>query len=105
MQINVFLTPHFEQFVREQMAHGGFQSEDEVICAALRLLEDRARSQVPTALRNGLSSNSASKSTTGTFARRSPRGLLADLPSHIGPDELRSARDEVWSRFPPARHD
>lgn len=42
MTIQVPLTPHFEEFVRNQIAAGWFQSEDEVIRAALRLLEQQA---------------------------------------------------------------
>ncbi len=41
MSINVPLSPHFEQFVREQLATGNFESEGEVIRAALGLLEEQ----------------------------------------------------------------
>jgi len=36
------LTPHLEQFVRQQLATGRFQSESDVIRAALRLLEEQS---------------------------------------------------------------
>jgi antitoxin ParD1/3/4 len=42
MNINTPLTPHLEQFVREQLTAGRFQSESEVIRAALRLLEEQS---------------------------------------------------------------
>jgi putative addiction module CopG family antidote len=44
MTINVPLPPHLEQLVREQMATGRFQSPDDVIRAALRLLEEQSLS-------------------------------------------------------------
>lgn len=37
---NVHIGPHFEGFVREQIACGRFQNVSEVVRAALRLLED-----------------------------------------------------------------
>jgi len=45
MAINVPLTPHLEQFVREQLAAGRFQSEGDVVSAALRLLEEESLSK------------------------------------------------------------
>jgi antitoxin ParD1/3/4 len=48
MTIGVPLTPHLEQFIREQLATGRFQSESDVIRAALRLLEEQAYSKEAT---------------------------------------------------------
>lgn len=39
--ITVSVTPELEQFVRELLASGKFSSASEVICAGLRLLQDR----------------------------------------------------------------
>lgn len=41
MSTTVSLTPHFEQFIRAQIDSGNYNSEDEVVRAALRLLEDQ----------------------------------------------------------------
>jgi putative addiction module CopG family antidote len=45
MTIDKPLTPHLEQFIREQLAAGRFQSETDVIRTALRLLEEKAFSK------------------------------------------------------------
>jgi antitoxin ParD1/3/4 len=47
MAIDTPLTPHLEQFIREQLATGRFQSEDEVIRTALHLLEEQSHFQEP----------------------------------------------------------
>lgn len=44
MTINSSLPPHLEEFIREQLATGRFQSEREVIHTALHLLEQKSHS-------------------------------------------------------------
>ncbi len=41
MTLNVSLTPHLEDFIRQTVTSGRFQSDNDVICTALRLLEER----------------------------------------------------------------
>lgn len=41
MPSSVALSSHFEKFVREQVESGRFKNENEVVRAALRLLEDQ----------------------------------------------------------------
>jgi putative addiction module CopG family antidote len=82
MNVSLPLPPHLERFVREQLASGRYQNEDDVILAALQLLEAQTLSQ---------------ESST---SRRSPRGVLGDLPSTISPDEIKEARREMWSDLP-----
>jgi antitoxin ParD1/3/4 len=43
MTLNVSLTPHLEQFIREIVHSGRFQSASEVVRTALRLLEEQER--------------------------------------------------------------
>ena len=43
MTLNVSLTPHLEQFIRETLSSGRYQSASEVVRTALRLLEERER--------------------------------------------------------------
>ncbi len=43
MALNVNLTPELEALVREKIASGRYQSESEVVCEALRLMEARDR--------------------------------------------------------------
>ena len=112
------LPPHLEQFVREQLASGRFQSESEVIRAALQLLEahspphsasgtwrkprtdDGPRNRPAGPAGEPVRGFEAPGSGAARPARRSPRGLLADLRSDISPDEIREARSELWSGFP-----
>jgi len=128
MNISVPLSPHLEHFVREQLASGLFRSEGDVIQAALRLLEDQSLShgQLPERLKQnpdadgtGTPAKPASKDFWGGLRaqfyadrvpgneagrmpaeRRSPRGLLADLRSHISADDIKDARREMRSGFP-----
>jgi antitoxin ParD1/3/4 len=44
MTINSPLPPHLEEFIREQLATGRFQSEREIIHTALHLLEEKSHS-------------------------------------------------------------
>jgi antitoxin ParD1/3/4 len=41
MAVNVNLTPELEALVRDKIASGRYQSESEVVCDALRLMEAR----------------------------------------------------------------
>jgi putative addiction module CopG family antidote len=128
MNISVPLSPHVEQFVREQLANGFFQTESDVILAALRLLEEQSVSHGPLPARpkqnletgaigkpsepvskefwDGLRERLHADRMPGKEAarissvRRSPRGILADLRSHINPDDIKEARMEMWSGFP-----
>ncbi len=93
MNVNVPLSPHLEQFVRDQLARGRFQSEGDVIRAALRLLEGQSLAQGALRVQFG---NDAAR---GPSARRSPRGILADLRSDIGLEEVKEARREMWAGF------
>jgi putative addiction module CopG family antidote len=117
MNISVHLTPHLEQFVREQLATGCFQTEDEVIVAALRLLEDQAhrlpRREVGTAptawepraasweeLRDRLNNGATGRTAPGPVTRRSPRGILADIHSNLSLEDFKEPRRELWASFP-----
>jgi antitoxin ParD1/3/4 len=122
MNLSLPLTPHLEQFVREQLATGRFQTEGDIVRAALQLLEDQAVSQRFSGPSHGQSSEYGSTdrtpdwrelrkqlgtnrlphtdSTQLSASRRSPRGLLADLRSDIGPDEIKEARSEMWVGLP-----
>lgn len=116
MPFDTPLPPHLERFVRQQVAAGRYHSEDEVIRAALRLLEASAPAGPPSRIPPGRHrelarpavgerwqtpgdwlANSATQETTPAPARRSPRGLLADLRSGITPDDIRDARSELWA--------
>jgi antitoxin ParD1/3/4 len=44
MTIHSPLPPHLEKFIRDQLATGRFQSEQEVIHTALHLLEEKSHS-------------------------------------------------------------
>jgi Arc/MetJ-type ribon-helix-helix transcriptional regulator len=127
MTSELHLTPHLESFVRAQLQTGRFRSRDDVISAALALLEGQFHSsEIPktwskhasstfqdpehstTAVNQDSQPNGdqfpsrtspGSDKTADSAPRRSPRGLLADLPSHLGPDDFKDARGEVWSRF------
>jgi putative addiction module CopG family antidote len=105
MNINVPLTPHQEQFLREQLASGNFQTEGDVLRAALRLLEEQSQNSVLAGgkpqLEQGLSSRASGDDTAAIPSpRRSPRGILADIRSYISPDDIKEARIEMWSGFP-----
>jgi putative addiction module CopG family antidote len=112
------LPPHLERFVREQIASGRFHSEDGVIRAALQLLEaasrpgtasepraatDLSRRPERTALTEKWESPREWRSvppateTAPAPARRSPRGLLADVRSGLSFDDFREARGEMWA--------
>jgi Arc/MetJ-type ribon-helix-helix transcriptional regulator len=110
------LPPHLERFVRQQIATGCYDSEDDLIRAALRLLEASSASGTPTGSRPDRHrelarpaagerwetpgewlTDSPPTETTPPSARRSPRGLLADLRSGISPDDIREARSELWA--------
>lgn len=85
MNSDTSLPPQLERFVREQVVAGRFPSEGEVIRAALRLLEQSSRT-VP---------------GPPAVGKRSPRGLLADLPSGLGYDDFKDARAELWAGLRP----
>lgn len=43
--MNISLTPQLEELVKTKVASGLYSSENEVLCEALRLLEERDRGQ------------------------------------------------------------
>ena len=43
MTLNVSLTPHLEEFIQQTVSSGRFQSANEVVSAALRILEQQER--------------------------------------------------------------
>jgi len=45
MPTSIALSPHFETFIREQVASGRYNNVSEVVRAGLRLLEDNERLQ------------------------------------------------------------
>ena len=45
MPTSIALSPHFEAFIREQVASGRYNNVSEVVRAGLRLLEDSERIQ------------------------------------------------------------
>ncbi len=115
------LPPHLERFVSDQIASGRFSSAGDVIRAALQLFQgsspgdDRtarplsppptgeARPPGPAAVTRRWESpaewraGSAARDASPPPARRSPRGLLADLRSDLSPDDFRAARAELWA--------
>ncbi|HYV35188.1 MAG TPA: type II toxin-antitoxin system ParD family antitoxin [Gemmataceae bacterium] len=110
MASDLHLTPHLEAFISAQLLAGRFQSRDDVISAALSLLEqtsasaDAAESRPTnyTKARERISPNpnaSLPALETPLISRRSPRGLLADIPSNIDPDDIKLARREMWSGY------
>jgi len=123
MTSDLHLTPHFESFVRAQLQTGRFRSREDLISAALALLEEQSASTPTTnawataghstrpdrapaaaashsegnqSLSQSLPSNLAA---APNIARRSPRGLLADLASHLDHEDFMEARSEAWSRY------
>jgi putative addiction module CopG family antidote len=125
MPSDLHLTPHLASFVRAQLQTGRFQTSDDVICAALSLLEEQSatagksnawpKRDIQTELSGKPGDSVEDKLSSGhpdrpadqtqptpekqalSVVRRSPRGILADLHSHIDPEEIREARSEMWS--------
>jgi Arc/MetJ-type ribon-helix-helix transcriptional regulator len=116
------LTPRQERFIREQLATGRFQHESELFLAALELLEEQiegpsterrerevvadvivvpaesARAASWDELREQLNQRTAGRDSAAMApARRSPRGILADIRSHIDLDDIKEARREMWA--------
>jgi putative addiction module CopG family antidote len=112
MNLSVPLSPHLEQFLREQLASGSFRTEGDVILAALKLLEDQSHAAFSADFgHNPLNSPTKSGSTDderlageiepqSVQGRHRARGLLADIASHLSPDDFKDARHEMWSSFP-----
>lgn len=121
--MNVPLTPHLQKFVRDQLASGHFQSEADVIRAALELLEDQSRSTASLPQYPSVDSEITHRSSgparqerwagprdrrhrrddeapKSLSVRRSPRGILADIRSDISSDDIEEARREMWTSFP-----
>ena len=121
MNVDVPLNPQLAQFVSKQLASGRFQSEEELMGEALRLLERQSQqsSRLPNKrdMDDGVTGTPLTHSTPelpGNDVRnpasaanaaappkpRSPRGILADIRSHISPDDIKDARMELWSGLP-----
>ena len=62
MPTSVALSPHFENFIRDQIESGRYNNVSEVVRAGLRMLEDAEQSQAIQlqALRNDIASGKAS---------------------------------------------
>jgi len=60
--MNVSLTPHFDEFIRNQLDSGRYHSASEMIRDALRLLEDREKqiNRLRADLQQGLGSGASS---------------------------------------------
>lgn len=84
MPTSVALSPHFEEFVRQQVTSGRFNNVSEVVRAGLRLLEEREAEQVAklaglrAAVSDGLHSGNA-KPAQAVFARLEAK--YADMAS------------------------
>jgi antitoxin ParD1/3/4 len=65
MPTSVALSPHFETFIRDQVASGRYNNVSEVVRAGLRLLEDTERQQAIQlqALKNDIAAGQASGAT------------------------------------------
>jgi len=122
------LPPDLENFVNQQLASGRFQSANELIVSALQLFKQYSPPNQSLKIRpnsnveHGPSTNQPTIPSqpyrpelrerlrpgdiqdrflpTHSAQRRSPRGILSDLRSHISFDDILEARREVWSSFP-----
>jgi putative addiction module CopG family antidote len=97
MNFTVSLTPHLEEFLRQQLAEGRFNSEDEAIAAALRLLE----SQSPHQDRAFQATNEIDKAASATKegGSRNLRGILSDIRTDVSAEDFLEARRETWGGF------
>jgi antitoxin ParD1/3/4 len=90
MTLNVSLTPHLEEFVRQRVSTGRYQSASEVIRTALRLLEERERQKDATLkwltreIQKGLDSGPATPLDMEEVKRRGRQRLGTDAftPQH-----------------------
>jgi putative addiction module CopG family antidote len=123
MSLDPSLSPDLQRFIENQIASGRFQSEDDVVRAALQLLASRLTpvANIPTSKSEANTESAASaalplafgqkyrpfessragsitesRETADPPSRRSPRGLLADLLNKLGPEDFREARSEAW---------
>ena len=110
------LPPPLERFVRDQLAAGRYQSEGDLVCAALALLAaagaadsadpgGTAQGRRPTGLEpwgtcRGRAAGAGTEVPSAT-ARRRPRGLLSDLRTDLSFDDVRAARRELWGGLRP----
>lgn len=86
--MEVTLNTEYEQFIHRQIDAGRYRSAGELIQDALRLLRERDRPP-----------SKAEVASTST-RRRSPEGILADIPSGISAEEIAALRQEMWANFP-----
>lgn len=76
MGMNVNLTPHLEELVREKVASGRYTSASEVIREALRLMDDQDRTkavkleQLRVDVRQGLESGDSEGWNAGALKRQ-----------------------------------
>jgi putative addiction module CopG family antidote len=107
MNLEPPLPQDLERFVREQIAAGRYGSETDVYRTALLLLAESSlrRKSLPRHHSGNHWPGQVESwqilrepSTTDAFtARRSLRGMLADLGSQLEFDEFREARREIWT--------
>jgi Arc/MetJ-type ribon-helix-helix transcriptional regulator len=82
------LNPESEKFIAKEISSGRYRSAAELIQDALRLLREGGR--LPP----------QPEAASPASPRRSPEGILADLPSNISAEEIAALRREMWANFP-----
>lgn len=87
--MNVSLQSEIEQIISRQVQSGRYSTAAEVIRKAVLLLDETERLSRP-----------ANGAGAADPARRSVRGLLADIRSGISASDIQDARDEMWAAFP-----
>ena len=84
MSLNVSLTPHLEEFVHRTVHTGRYQSADEVVGTALRLLEEHERERearldwLRQEIQKGLDSGPSSPLDMDDIKRRARQRLSED---------------------------
>jgi Arc/MetJ-type ribon-helix-helix transcriptional regulator len=84
--MEISLNPDIEQLISGHVQSGEYSSPAEVIRTAVLLLHER--------------SASADRQPKPNRIKRSPKGILADIRSNIGPDDIAEVRKEMWTGFP-----
>ena len=77
--MNVSLTPHFDDFIKNQLDSGRYHSASEMIRDALRLLEDREKqiNRLSDDLQKGLDSGSSSPLDIEAIKRQGRKNLAS----------------------------
>ncbi len=75
--MNVSLTPHFDEFIKNQLDSGRYHSASEMIRDALRLLEDREKqiNRLRNDLRQGMESGEATPLGIGAIKQKGRKRL------------------------------